>query len=153
MPGPYLNQGVFRTTVSQVDTTPQEELGIWRFEAGKILRYVKANAAIPAGASVKADAPIVTAALMGNQVVGTTGVTDMLLGVMETTLPLGQYGWITCFGPATAMVVTNTIPAQGLAPGASSGVLGIAATCNYNAAAVAIQTGLSAGSAIFITVL
>ena len=72
MAGPYLNQGAFRTQITEASTSQQEELGIWRFEAGKILRYVQAGAAvIPAYEAVKHDSTVtsVTAALIGNRVV------------------------------------------------------------------------------------
>lgn len=162
-PGPYLNQGAFKTTISANDATPQEELGIWRFEAGKIYKYVKvtssATSPIMAGAAVKSDSNFATqtAALAGNQVVFSSGVTNLVLGIAETTLAAANYGWLTCYGPATAMVVSNVIPDSLLGPSASTGVLGIiGSTSNIvglNPMGITIQTGLSAGSAVFVSAL
>ncbi len=154
MPGPYLSQGIFRTRITTTNTdAAQEELGIWRYEAGKVLRYVKAGALIPGGEAVKIDTTVTTAALMGNQVLQTSGRTDMLLGIAEVTLPNLGFGWITCYGPATARVVTTTVPASALGPDSSTGVLQIRTATDFNAAAIALQSGLSAGSAVFITIV
>lgn len=155
MAGPYLNTGLWGTQLTQADTTPKEELGIWRWEAGKVLRYVKAGALIPRYESVKFDTAVtVTAALFGNQVVQTSGPTDMFLGVADgATLALNSYGWITFFGPATARVAAGEIPATGLGPSSNTGVLSVRNTSHFNAVAIAIASGLSAGSAIFVSQL
>lgn len=151
-PGPYLNVGPFKTRITANDTTQQEELGVWRFEAGKVLRYVKAGALIPAGEAVKLDSSVTTAALMGHQVLQTSGATDMMLGIAEVTLANLGFGWVTVYGPATGRVAT-TAAGAGIGPSANTGVLSISNTSHFNAAAIAMQTGLSAGSAVFISVL
>lgn len=153
MAGPFLNSGLYRTTVRSADTTAQEELGVWRFEAGKILRYVKASSLIPAGEALKLDATVTTAALMGQQVLQTSGATDMFYGVAETTLAALTFGWATIYGPATARVNTAEVPGTGIGPSANTGVLSVRNTSHFNAAAIAMQTGLSGGSAVFINVL
>lgn len=153
MPGPFLNSGFFQTSITQSDATAKEELGVWRFDSGKILKYVKASALIPAREAITLDATVTTAALMGNQVRATAGPTDMFLGVAETTLPLLGFGWATIYGPATARVATLEVQGAPLGPSTNTGVLSIRNTSHYNAAAIALQTGLSAGSAIFISVL
>lgn len=153
MAGPYLNQGAFSTRVTANDTTQQEQLGVWRFEAGKILRYVRAAALIPAGEPCTADATITTAAWIGHNVLQTSAVTNTFFGIAETTLASGSFGWVTLYGPATARVDTNLIPGSPLGPSVTTGVLTIRNTSHFNAAAIALQTGLSAGSAIFVSVL
>ena len=153
MPGPYLNQGAFRTRITDTATdAAQEELGIWRFDSGKILRYVKFGALVPRGESVKLDSSVTTAALMGVQVLQTSGATDMFMGIAEVTGPLLGFGWVTIYGPATGRVNLDAAGA-GLGPSANTGVLSIRNTSHFNAAAIAMQTGLSAGSAVFISVL
>lgn len=83
---------------------------MWRFEAGKILRYVRAGALIPRFESARYDFTVTTAALMGNQVLQTSAATDMFAGVAEATLASLNYGWITTYGPATARVVAGEVP-------------------------------------------
>jgi len=154
MPGPYTNIGGYQTRINANDTTQREELGSWRYEAGKVLRYVKASAIIPSGAAVKIDTTVTTAALIGNQVILTIAPTDMCVGIAETTLSALNFGWITCYGPATASVSTQAAaPGQYVGPSSTSGVLAVASTSLFNAAAVALQSGLSAGSAVYVTVL
>lgn len=156
MAGPYLNQGAFRTKITETHTSQQEELGVWRFEAGKILRYVQAGAAvIPAYEAVIHDSTVtsVTAALVGNRVVQSSGATDMFLGIAEVTLAGSSYGWITTYGPATARVATGAIPNTPLGPSGNTGVLSIRNTSHFNAAAIAVASGLSAGSTVFVSIL
>lgn len=117
------------------------------------------TAVIPAYEAVTRDATVTsaTAALIGNQVVQTSGPTDLLLGIAEVTLPANNYGWITVYGPATGRVATagagGEIPGAILGPSSNTGVLSIRNTSHFNAAAIAISSGLSAGSAIFVSVL
>lgn len=148
-----MNIGALRTTITANDTSQQEELGVWRFEAGRILRYVRAGALIPRFESVRGDFTVTTAALMGNQVLQTSGATDMFFGVAETTLASLNYGWITTYGPATARVDSALIPGSPLGPSSTTGVLTIRNTSHFNAVALALQSGLSMGSAVFIVVL
>src|SRR5687767_14623506 len=109
MAGPFLNQGVFSSPATETHTVPQEELGVWRFEAGKILRYVKAGTAINRYAAVMWDeSATVTAALFGNQIMCGIGESHMMLGVADqATLSINNYGWITVYGPATCQVTAN----------------------------------------------
>jgi hypothetical protein len=156
MPGPYLNSGPFRSTIRDAHVIgPLEELGVWRFEAGKVLRYVKAGALIPAGEAVRFDTSVAgtSAALLGNQVLQASGATDVFAGIAEVTLPNLSFGWITMYGPATGRVVSATIPGSPLGPSTLTGVLDIRNSSHFNAVAVALQSGLSAGSAVFISVL
>lgn len=159
-PGPYLNTGQFSTLVTANDPTPQEELGVWRWDAGRVLRYVKAGTAvIPRFEAVTRDSAVTssTPALIGNQVVQTSGATDLLLGIAEVTLAGSNYGWITAYGPATARVRFSAgggeIPGAILGPSGDTGVLSIRNTSHFNAAAIAISSGLSMGSAVFVAVL
>jgi hypothetical protein len=156
MAGPYLNQGSFKTRITDVDTTPQEELGIWRFEAGKVLRYVKAGALIPQYEAVMFDeSATASPGLFGNQVIQSIGESHMLLGVADqATMASLSYGWITVYGQATARVVTATVPGNSLGVGTLTGVLARVQTSTFfMPRLIAVQTGLSAGSAVFIAVL
>lgn len=155
MAGPYLNSGPFKTKITDTDAIgPREELGVWRFEAGKILRYVKAaGAVIPAGEAVRVDHSVTTAALIGNQVVQTSAATNILYGIAEATLASLNFGWVTVYGPATARVDTDAAAGSGLGPSTSTGVLTIRNTSHFNTGAVALAAGLSAGSAVFVSKL
>lgn len=160
MPGPFLNTGIFQTPLSANTADQREELGVLRYDSGKVLRYVRAGALIPAGESVRYDfstlAGGTSPGLFGAQVVQVDGTTNMFFGVAEATLASGSYGWVTIFGPATARVASATIPGSALGPSTAAGVTGILAIrdqSHFAAFALAVQTGLSAGSAVFITVL
>lgn len=153
MPSPYFNIGVFRTGVGSVDTTAVEELGIYRAEAGKILRYVKASAPIPAGESVRLDAAVTTGALIGGQVLQTSSPTDVFFGIAEATMPILNFGWVTVAGPATGRVRTGEIPGIALNVGTLTGVLqsgGATGAFVGNYVGLALQSGLSAGSAVYL---
>lgn len=153
MPGPYLSTGAFRTRVTANSASQEEEVGIWRFEGGKIYRYMRAGDLIPAGENVRMDFSVVTGSpgLIGGQVLQTSGPTNVFLGIAETTLASGNYGWITVYGPATARVATNQIPGGSLGPDVTAtGVLSIRNTSHFMVGALALQTGLSAGSAVFV---
>lgn len=89
----------------------------------------------------------------GGQVLQTSGVTNMFIGIAEVTMAKDVFGWITIYGPATARVATTTIPLSPLGPSADTGVLSIRNTSHFNAVALAVESGLSFGSAIFISVL
>lgn len=152
-PGPYLNVGMFRTPISANDSTQQEELGLWRFDSGKILKYVQASGAvIPAFEAVKHDNTVtsVTLALVGNRVRQTSGATDMLLGIAETTLAANNFGWITCYGVATARVTAGEVPNTPLGPSGNTGVLSVRNTSHFQVGAIAVASGLSAGSTVFV---
>lgn len=155
MPGPYLNVGPFKTAVDETVTDQRlaDELGVWRFEAGKILRYVQAAALIPRFEALRVDATVTTAGLIGHRVLQTSGATDMFMGIAEVTFPNLGFGWATIYGRATARVVAGEIPGSPLGPSSTTGVLTIRNTSHFNAAAIALQSGLSAGSAIFVSVL
>lgn len=148
-PAPYLNIGIFKTRITDTNTVADEEVGIWRAEAGKILRYVKASAPINQYMAVAFDTTVTTAALMGNQVRTTQVAADPFYGIAEVTLPNLGFGWVTVYGPATARVATATVPGVYLAASTASGILTTAVGAS-GFAAIALQTGLSAGSAIYV---
>ena len=131
----------------------KEELGVWRFEGGKIYQYVKSGALIPAGESVVVDTSVTTAALIGRQVVTVQSATGLIRGIAEVTLPNLGFGWVTKYGPATARVVTNANPGVALTSSSTTGVLSVWGVSNLDVAAIALQTGLSAGSAVFVQAL
>src|SRR3990167_2936716 len=142
MPGPYLSTGQFRTRVTANDPEQQEELGIWRFEAGKVLRYVKAGALIPAGEAVQVDSSVVSGSplLIGHQVIACAGATNVFAGVAESTIASLRFGWVTTYGPATARVEALA-PGSAIGPSGSTGVLTIRNTSHFNAVAVALASG------------
>lgn len=162
MPGPYLNVGAWQTSVTANDAAQKEELGVWRFEGAKIYRYVRAGAGgvIPAGESVRLDHTALLSGaspgLMGAQVVQVDSSTAMFFGVAESTLSAASYGWVTIYGPATARVVSLVIPGTAIGPSTAAGLTGVLAVrdiSHFNAVGLAVQTGLSAGSAVFINIL
>mgnify|MGYP001574359104 CR=1 FL=1 len=154
MAGPYLSTGQFRTRITANDAEQQEELGIWRFEAGRVLRYVKAGALIPAGEIVQIDSSVVSGSplLIGHQIIAAAGATNLCAGVVEATIASLRFGWVTTYGPATARV-DAVAPGSALGPSALTGVLTIRNTSHFNAIAVALTSGLSAGSAVFVSIL
>ena len=149
MAGPFLNTGVFQTRVTDTDTTQKEELGVLRFEGAKLYRYSKAGALIPAYSALKLDTSVSTAA----QVVQTSTDTDMFFGIAEVTIALNSFGWATIYGPATSRAQTGVVPGVALGTSNFTGVLGIRQVSHFSAAGLAVATGLSAGSSIFISVL
>ena len=155
MPGPFINTGAFATRASDNDAVgPKDELGVWRFEAGKILRYVKSGALIPRYEAVTVDETVSTAALLGNQVLQTGTISEMLFGVADqATFANLSFGWVTVFGNATARVAAGTVPGAYLAASAATGVLSGLGASNMQVGALALQSGLSAGSAVYITTL
>jgi len=161
MPGPYFNLGAFKTQINANDTSAQEELGIWRAEGSKVLRYMKASALIPGGECVKVDTTVSTGLLMGNQVLQCSTATDPMIGIAEFTLALLNFGWVTVAGPATGRVGAGEAPGVGLGPSTLTGVLRSAGALGavgassvfQNFFALALQSGLSGGSAVYITAL
>ena len=153
MPGPYLNSGVYSTRVTDNDTSQKEELGVLRFEGGKLYRYVKSGALIAAYSALKLDVSASTAAAAMTQAVQTSTDTDMFFGVNEVTMALNSFGWITVYGPATARVTTGIVPGVALGTTNTTGILGIRQISHFSAAGLAVASGLSAGSPIFISVL
>lgn len=155
MPGPYLNTGLFDSKVTDNHTVgPKTELGVWRFEAGKILRYVKSAHAIDKNAAVKMDATVTTAALIGHQVGMTSAATDLLFGVAETTFAALSFGWVTVSGVATARVDSLAAAGQPLGPHqGNTGMLSFRSYSHFHAGAVALAAGLSGGSAVHINAL
>lgn len=118
MAGPYLNQGAFKTRVTDTHTTQQEELGAIRFDGGRILRYCKANGALIGGNAVKWDDTT------GTRVIATTASADPMCGVAETAIASGSFGWITVYGRAAASVWSGDSPAFAkLQPTSTAGMM------------------------------
>src|SRR5882724_5539788 len=128
MPGPFLNSGIFQTRVTDTSTTAQEELGVWRFENGKIYRYNKAGALLLAYQALKLDTT--TGGQLGAQVIQVTTDTDVFLGVAEVTIALNSFGWITTYGPATCRVAVAAVPGVALGPANATGALTIRQVSN-----------------------
>jgi hypothetical protein len=139
MPGPFLSDGVFIGPVTSVDTTQQNELGIMRWDASRILQYVKFNSYVTPNDWVQLDYPTgavggLTNAAAANafnyQVIDLQGnPTFCPWGVWEgPTIALGNFGWITRLGPATAKVSSTAIAGLDLRPAGVTGVLGAIGT-------------------------
>src|SRR5687767_11542691 len=96
--GPFLNSGAWMTAVTAVDTTAKEELGVLRFENGRVYKYVKAvDAAITAGFAAEYSGTT------GTNVRLAVASAHMYAGVAETTLTSGSFGWLTVQGLTSAM--------------------------------------------------
>src|SRR5436189_6272956 len=96
--GPFLGSGSWITTVAANDSTQKEELGILRFEAGKVFKYVQVSSAanIAAGFAVE-----YTGTATGVRLAVASG--QKIAGIAETALSTSFFGWITVQGAANAM--------------------------------------------------
>lgn len=118
MAGPFGIAGAFRTTLTQTDTTAQEELGVLRLDSGRILKYVKANATTVNGNAMKYTGTT------GTLVTPTTASIDPLAGICETSIAANSFGWMTVYGPASASVDSaNTAAGVALSASGTSGLL------------------------------
>ena len=148
--GPFLNTGGWKTLVTANDSTAQEMLGSIRFENGKIFRYVLAGGTIAASDAVKSSGTT------GTTVITTTAAANQkVVGVAETAITNAQYGWITVYGKATCKVVVSTAAGAVLdADSGTAGTLKLAVSGDLNTGdAVAMETGVAAGSLVFLTCL
>ena len=159
MAGPFLNQGAWRTTITAMDSTQQEELGALRFENGKGYKYVKATAA-----SIAASSAVSHSATTGTLVVLTpaasTATAQCVSGIAETAFTTSGFGWITVYGTATALVDTGAVAGVVLQAGTTAGTLAAVFTIsgaivttggsNSNRIAEALTTGVVTGSSVFI---
>ena len=154
-PGPYLNSGLFGGPGTQNDLVgPKEELGLWRFDAGRILRYVKSGSLIPRNEAVRLDFTATTAALIGRQVVQTDAPTNILFGIADNhTFANLSFGWVTVYGNATSRVTIDLASGIRLGPTATTGVLGVTQNSSFQGQAIALATGVSSGSAVHVCAL
>ena len=130
MPGPYLSDGVFVGPVTSVDTTQQNELGITRWDGSRLLQYVQFDSYAQQYDWVMLN----PATTVGHAAANAYNyrVIDMVatptcvpFGVWEgPTIALGNFGWVTRLGPATAKVATTALAGLDLRPVGVTGIAG-----------------------------
>lgn len=88
-----------------------------------------------------------TALLNGGDVAGTTG--NLNLGVVQTNIPQGQYGWVARNGIDMYVATSGTIPpgAVGFAPTAGALVTSLLVAVGQTAAGIFITTSASTATA------
>lgn len=96
--------------------------GMMRPDNDRLYRLVKAGSTITAGQFVKPD----TAGADPFAVIPTAAAGDGWIGVCETAIASGEYGWMTCWGQATATILTATTKGQLLSASSTAGVGGAA---------------------------
>jgi hypothetical protein len=136
--GPFIHSGAWMTAVTAADTSAKEELGVLRFENGRVYKYVRAvDGAIGAGFVAEYS--------------GTGGTTVRLAvasaqiyaGVAETALSSGNYGWVTVQGLTSAMCNSSVTAGNGLIVAGTAGMLTVATSASLaRAQAIALTTGL-----------
>ncbi len=156
MAGPFHPAvSIFEGAVSNVDGTQKAELGSLRFDAGRILQYVKYAATVPGVYEwCQTDTSQFTNVYQVVQLAAS--VTQVPFGVCEYGASAGSYGWVTRLGPATAKVATTAYAGSALRPGGTAGTLGPIWTSAPTQGAgfgVAVATGVAAGSLVSVRCL
>jgi hypothetical protein len=160
---PYLNIGAWVTTTTANTTTVDETLGALRFDGGKVYRFARmTGGAATAGQAVTYVADSTTSvALCGSMTTANT-TAALVAGIAETALTSGNYGWITVYGPATALVNTGALINDALVPATTAGALtqqdtlytaagaGTTGSPQTVSTVVALTTGVIAGSSVFV---
>lgn len=109
----YINDRIFNTVLTANDSAAQEELGSFRFEGGKVYKYVYFADAVTAaiGAPVIMDGTYnykVTVDVSEGAGVGSVA------GVAITTNTPLYYGWVQIYGAATVKVTDYITAGDGL---------------------------------------
>lgn len=154
MPGPYLNVGIFEGPPSNIDSVQKHEEGVLRYDAGRILQYVKFGANITANDWVQGDTTQFANPFQVIQLAAS--VTQVPLGVAQAGGTSGSWGWITREGPATANVATTAFAGSPLRPSGTAGRLGpewTTAPTYLGGYAVAVATGMTTGSLVNVRCL
>jgi len=109
---------IFNTVLTADDSTAQEELGAFRFENGKIYKYVQFQDAVTAAAG----APCVMDGTYNHKVTVdlSLGITDCPAGVSLTANTATYYGWIQTYGTATVKVTDYVTAGDYLLPSADN---------------------------------
>jgi hypothetical protein len=153
-PGPYLSEGIFEGPVSDIHSVQKHELGILRFDAGRILKYVKFGAAVTPYSWAQLDNTQFTEA---NQVITlAASVTQIAVGVIEYGGSSGSFGWMTIHGPATAKTATTAYAGAPLRASGTAGTAGPlfgSAPTQLPTFGVAVATGVAAGSLVLVQCL
>ena len=154
MSGPFLSAGIFSGPVSNIDLTQQNELGMMRWDGGRILQYVKFGGSPAPYEWIQTDTAQFTQPYQVIQLAAS--VTQVPLGVAEFGGSNGSFGWITRLGPATAKVATTAFAGSELRPGGTAGTLGpiwTTAPTSMGGFGIAVATGEAAGSLVNVRCL
>ena len=154
MSGPYFSVGIFEGPVSNIDSVQKHEEGILRFDAGRILQYVKFGGNVIANDWVQRDGTQFANVFQVIQLAAS--VTQVPQGVAQYGGSNGSWGWITKEGPATANVATTAFAGSELRPSGTAGRLGpswTVAPTYLGGYAEAVATGLTTGSLVNVRCL
>jgi hypothetical protein len=136
--GPFLGSGAWVTSVAANDSTQKEELGILRFENGKVFKYVQVSSAANIAANFAAE---YTGTSTGVRLAVASA--QKIAGIAETALSTSFYGWITVQGLASAMCNSSVTAGNGLIVAGTAGMLTVATSASLaRADAIALTTGL-----------
>jgi len=93
---------IFNTVLTTDDSSQEEELGGFRFDSGKIYKYVEFTDSI----SAIAGGPVILDGTTPNVVSCdlNAGASDTVCGVSLTAVGVGHYGWIQIYGVATVKI-------------------------------------------------
>lgn len=141
---------LFNTVLTANDSTAQEELGAFRFEDGKIYKYVQHTDAVTtiAGGPVLYNGTnntIVTSDLNGGAGAGA------IAGVALVGNTAGYYGWIQIHGMATIKVTDVLTAGDHMIAGTTDNFWTIGATDFTSASAVAVTAHKSGAIALETT--
>jgi len=100
----------WNTALTDVSSTQDEELGIFRFENSKVYQYVLAGGAITQYDWVKASGTTGTTIVPTAQ---TTGINDPCMGASQVAMTSAYYGWIQREGAGTVKKDTDYDCASG----------------------------------------
>lgn len=103
----YGQVSLFTGPVTEVGTSAKAELGAKRSEGLKEYTYV-----YNAGTTAAAGYGLCASAMSAGSVTVTTAVGDILIGVVETSLPTSNYGWVVSKGPVK-VTSANAIAERG----------------------------------------
>jgi hypothetical protein len=166
MPGPFLSDGVFIGPVTSVDILQANELGATRWDASRILQYVQFDSNVTPYDWVMLNIATTAGSPAGNAY--NYRVIDMVatptcvpFGVWEgPTIALGNFGWVTRLGPATAKVSTTALAGLDLRPvgvTGTAGAIGMAPTPSVlyggGFGVMVAPSGVSTGCAINVRCL
>lgn len=129
-------------------TTAEAELGSRAYDsADREYTYVKAGAAIAAN-----DAVMFNGSALGfDDVRPTAAAEQVVAGVATAAFSSGDYGYIQTRGRVTCKTVNGIAAGSSLSTNATAGTLKIAIVGDLaQANAVALVTGVTAGSAIYL---
>jgi hypothetical protein len=129
-------------------TTAEAELGSRAYDSSdREYTYVKAGAAIAAN-----DACIFTGSALGfDSVIPSAAAEQVIVGVATAAFDSAAYGYIQTRGRVTCKTVNGIAAGSSLSTNATAGTLKIAIAGDLSHSnAVALVTGVTAGSAIYL---